>query len=471
MRNLFKPIAIARVRALATLVTCAACALMPTAEVHAQETAPQPTPAAQATPEPQTEAPTRQAPSRRRSRRNNNVIGDNPFATFSRSTGLQNAPARARPQARSVISRERRSVTGRGTAGEFPRLEISASIHSHTLYFSDPDISIETQSQFSTGLVFFNADSTPVDRIELWIHYEPDVLEPMWVDTEGLDFFLAEPIEREVWPETGYIRLSAKFSTPLVRSYQALVTLGWKASDEPARGVIGLDAPPGEATGIYAGSTNLLKLSRIGNAGLVEASVTILSEPDPLDSGRAFVVTNEDPYRPGSAGGVHLGIIARSARVRAGEVSTLDVVLINPNAAAFDQLKFRIRYDPKAVDILDADENNYITKGVNIYDGGFHETMPFEYHVVNEVYPSQGVIEYEVGSLQGLKPYPSGTVARIVFRPRHDAGSAFFWFEGVDPLTARLRSDVRARGRSLIGDGGDRPQDSLHHVRVRVSPL
>src|SRR4029077_12270774 len=99
-----------------------------------------------------------------------------------------------------------------------------------------------------------------------------------------------------------------------------------------------------------------------------------------------------------------------------GETSTLDVALINPNLVEFDSLKFRLHFDPEIVEVLDADENNYITQGINIYDGGFHGTMAFDRHSANQVDPLRGTIDYNVGNLTGTYPYPSGTLARVVFR-------------------------------------------------------
>jgi hypothetical protein len=60
--------------------------------------------------------------------------------------------------------------------------------------------------------------------------------------------------------------------------------------------------------------------------------------------------------------------------------------------------------------------------------------------------------------------------ARIVFRMKREAGAAVMWFEGLDPYSGRLVSDVRARGRSLLGNNHGRPADALHGVSILVGP-
>jgi hypothetical protein len=147
------------------------------------------------------------------------------------------------------------------------------------------------------------------------------------------------------------------------------------------------------------------------------------------------------------------------------------VVLINPSREAFDGLKFRIRFDPTAVKILDADVDNYIKEGVNIFDGDFHKSFPFEYHGVNRVYMEEGIIDYQVGRTMGPAVYPSGTVARIVYRMERRAGKACFWFEQVDPITGALVTDVSNRGRSLLGDSPATAGEALHGAEIAVRPL
>ena len=385
-----------------------------------------------------------------------------------------NVPARARPQAKSNVRRVQRAQQASTQPDKFalPAFSISPLIETDTVYFSPPDLSARTGRRFATPLFFYNVSESPIDRFDLWIRYDPELLDPVWIDFTAIKPLLDGDIQPQVWRERGFIRLEGKFASPVTRLIQPLATFNWQAGETPTVTEVVIEAPPGEEFGIFEGSINRLQLSQVGNRGVVPLQVRIISGEE-ADEYFRFVGPGEDPLAPAIRRnrGVHLTLVAARDRVLPGEVSTVDIVVVNPDLVPFDQLRVRLRFDPESVQILDADEENYITQGINIYDGAFHDTMPFEVHLKNEVDPRLGVIDYVVGSSVGVRPYPSRPVARIVYRMKREAGSAFFWFEGVDPLSGALLSDVLARGRSVLGSDSDRPTEGLHNVVIRVAPL
>jgi hypothetical protein len=410
--------------------------------------------------------------SRSREQRSNLRGGFNPFAAQEALT--QGVPDRARLQDKSEVPRIRadRKKTAAATVGDFPKLELSPVIQSETLYFSPPDMKVTLNERFSTPILFYNPEEAEAEQFELWIRYNPELIEPVLVDTRAIQNKVAAPVEPEVWRSMGFIRVAGEFSAPQKLAVIPLVTISWNAIYPTDSTEIKFESPGAEPIGVFSAGENLLE-SDIGNEGIVSMQLKIIDPEAEEFTGIEQVGIGEDPFLPTEreGRGVHLALVPRDEMVLPGEVSTVDISLISPDIVPFDELRVRIRFDPEAVEILDADEGNYITEGINIYDGGFHEKMPFEFHGKNWVDPQRGIIEYFVGSSQGLRSYPSGTVARIVYRMKRDAGSTFFWFEGLDPLTSEYLSDVRARGRSLLGPETGRGQEALHNALVEVAPI
>ncbi|GEM_PF-3143197 len=387
----------------------------------------------------------------------------------------EGAPDRARPGARPVVPR---AAAGAGRAPArpapppLPRIQIPALIQADALFFSSPEVAVGVGQRFASPILFYNINQRPVEELDLWLKFDPTVLEPLWVDLAEIEDRLESEPATHVWRDRGYIRVRGRLKTPLTRVAEPLAMVHWQAGARPAETAVAFAAPEGEDLGLFSGGLNVVGAAAVGNEGLVSLRVRVLPEAPPDEP--YLILSDEAPASAGegpSGRGVHLGLIPAAVRVFPGEVSTIDVVLINPDVVAFDELRFRIRFDPQAVEILDADQDNYIAHGLNVYDGGFHETMPFERYERNSVDPVAGVIDYVAGSQRGPRPYPSGTVARIVWRLRREAGSAPFWFEGLDPLSGRYLSDVRVGGKSLLGPAGGRPTEGLHGVVVQVAPL
>ncbi len=390
------------------------------------------------------------------------------------ATATPGSGGRAAPQGKSAIPKPKKGPAGKAAATAAPlppKYQLSSKIQSNTLYFFPSKISAVANQRFSAPLLFYNARGDAMDHFDLWMHYNPEVLEPVWINMDEIKDDLDGPMERDLWRNRGYLRLRGKFKAPLPQLVQPLFTINWQARGTPTQTEIEFSPPSGCQGGIFAGEKNCLALSDVGNRGLVSLEVRVAPSEENLKDDRPTVIARgEDPFLPGVIleRGVHLALTSAKTDVESGQIATLDVALINPDWIPFDSLRFRLRFDPQIVEILDADENNYITKGINIYDGGFHDAMPFDLHLANEVNSNAGTIDYRVGDLQGVHSYPSGAVARVVFRVRQDAAEALFWFDAGSDTEGPL-CDIRARGRSILGNPGEKPAESLHNLRIAVS--
>ena len=276
-----------------------------------------------------------------------------------------------------------------------------------------------------------------------------------------------------LWRKEGWIRICGKLKEPFEEKTNSLFVIHWRALTSTLDTRIEPAAPEGNQVLLLEQGRNVIQTTGVGNQGRVSLQVRI-TEPGTeipgmrtMDQARADMgAVQMDPLTR-----VRLAILTPEPFVSTDEVAIADVVLINPAEQPFDELKFQIRYDPTAVQILDADADNYITTGLNIFDGDFHSVYPFDYHSRNEVDPRRGVITYHMGSTVGASTYPSGTLARIVYRMRRQAGMTSLWFERVDPMTGEIVTDISDRGRSLMGRTEDQAGRVLHGVEVAVRPL
>lgn len=395
----------------------------------------------------------------------------------------EGVPARAAPQAASKRARGGAAGGGGGSTSmlpedvSIPEFKISNLIQSDSLYFSPAEIQTPRGWRFSSPLHYYNAGGHAVDRLDLWIKYSPELLEPVTINVDGLRANGAINILNEVYREWGYVRIRATFDPVMTQLLLPVATINWRAIAGPATAFINVEAPPNESCGLFAGDGSAIYNPQILNKGLVSLRVRIGEDYSALegdDPAFRFIGAGEDPMVPSSnelRPGVRLGLLPQTSHLEQGDLSTLDVVIINPALVAFDRLQFRLRYNPDDIEVLDADEDNYITRGVNIYDGGFHDAMPFDLHAANNVNADSGAIEYSVGNQNASYPYPTGTVARVAFRVKRASGAAFFWFEGSDPASGTRASDVLTRGRSVLGNPNETADKALHNVMLNIGRM
>ncbi|HOE97124.1 MAG TPA: hypothetical protein PLS90_13220 [Candidatus Sumerlaeota bacterium] len=402
------------------------------------------------------------------------------------AAGPAEGPARARGgQERSEVARPprgggRRAAAGGGTGAPLPQLQINPHLRDDALYFTPTRAYPRVGDRFISTINFFKNDKGPVEALDLWIKYDPHLLEPTWVDLSPAGAGAEAGLEARVWREEGRLRIAGQLPAPLVEQIEELARVHWRALGPAVQTLIEFEAPAGATTAVYSGGRNLVQPSNLGNLSRLSMAIRIGTEetPEPgLRLMREVRETLETASLPREENRVRLALVAPKTPlgepelVATGEIGLLDVVLLNPDKELIDEVRFRLRYDPNAVKLLDADEDNYITQGINIFDGDFHEEFPFDFHGRNEVDPHLGAITYHVGSQTAPLAYPSGTIARIVYRMEREAGQALFWFEREEPETGRLLTDVSRAGISLLGAEPAVARAALHGTAVTVEPL
>lgn len=388
-----------------------------------------------------------------------------------------NQADRARSGQQKVTTVTRKAATGKAapkrasSGGGSTQATVPADYKSSALYFTPPVISVESGDRFDTQIVYFNRATEPIDELNLWVNYDPNAVEPVWVNTKSLDAMTTQPIEARVWREDGYVHINARIGRQIGNPVNELVEITWKAIAPSVESSLNMGAPQGrQQTGIYAGGRNILINNFFNDPASIKLSFQVdaklqddYNQADVNTLRESLSAVDLDPLKR-----VRLAVIPNKAGAAPGEVVTADVMLLNPGAVELDRIRLRLRYQPDVVQVLDADQDNYLTKGINIFDGDFHSRFPFDDLVANNVDLAAGTIDYEVGSFAGSKAYPGGTIARIVYRPLKPTTRAVFWFELVDPATGRRATDVQREGVSLLGDSSDIASAALHGATVKI---
>jgi hypothetical protein len=391
-------------------------------------------------------------------------------------------PQRARPQGKSTVVKRQGGGKGGGKSGRstktvsLPDIKIHQSVKSSAIYFEPSNYTQQVGDSFQTSLMGYRPGDERSDLFDLWIRYDSRLLAPVWVDLSPIEEKLYPGYGVKVWREDGYIQLSGKVRDPIdPEAIYQLAHFHWKTLKPAFETSIEFSTEGDRQSVIQVAGRNILEPTGLGNEQKISARVRITPGVSPGDEiglvtaeqirSRYFGEVEDEGER------IRLTIVSPGRFVESGGVSHADIVLLNPAEMAFDELKFRIRYNADSIKILDADENNYITTGINLFDGDFHLDFPFDVHRINRVDPDRGYLDYRVGSTRGPRAYQSGTVARIVFRMKRQSGQASFWFERMDPIHGEITTDVVAEGRSLLGKKNDTAGQVLHGMKIEVRPL
>jgi hypothetical protein len=359
-------------------------------------------------------------------------------------------------QGKSNVTARKADIKGKAAPGNtmpLPEIKLDPSVIRDALFFSPSFVNVSPGDHFITTLIYYNKSFSTLSDVDVWIHYNPSLVKPAWIDTQKLQPYVKDGIDARFWADRGYIHVGAKFGTAPKGIAVELADIHWRAVSAGLGSRIELAGPAGCEVAVRDGEKNLIGGKTIEDAQKVSVSVNVT----PLDWDEPGLRTVEHvdnmmaPPPLDKASRLRLAILAPQGEVATGQVATANVALINPKGLRFDDLQMRIRFDPADVEILDADEDNFISDGLNIFDGDFLDKFPFDGHLANLVEPERGVIDYHVASVMGPKVFPTGIFARIVYRMKRDSGKAAFWFEVEDPDLRVRSTDVTAYGRSLLG--------------------
>lgn len=331
-----------------------------------------------------------------------------------------------------------------------------------------------------TKTVFRNARHSEFRSVDVSIKYDPELLQPVGLDDTTIDPLLATPALAKVENRRGIIAYHAEFKEPQTADTLVLFKVKWKALEPASHTSIALMNTPDYPSRVMKGEVNVLvqrddnaDLEVSENTGLLNADIAILPSRETAeameDNEELSGVSLAHSISQGSAeGGITLALRPRKGNVGVGEDFLVDIVFNNPRRADIDLIKLKIRFDPKVLQVVDYDTDNWITRGVNIFDGAYHEELPFDHHMRNEAYNTSGQIQYKMGFGEKVRVPSSGVVATIRFEAIAPTAGTDVAFQLEEEDERDAETAFTFLGFNLIGTPGNR-LSAITNAQVAVS--
>ncbi len=374
------------------------------------------------------------------------------------------------------------------TTVEF-KMRASSSANILCLETTDLASTMHTVAQvgqtFVTRVVFRNGQQAPFDKIEFTLKYDPGVLELEGVDDESVAPFLAEPATAQKDAGRGLFVYRARFAEPRKDDFLVICKLQWRALAPAEHTPIDFVNNPSSPSRVLSGDKNLLvppagsdeqdlELEPSPRQGLLGADIAIaptaeqLEEMDATDLTLGGVALASQIADGTAEGGLRLSIVPRRQSVKVSEEFVVDVQYENPSRVEIDSVKVTLKFDPTVLEVVDWDDNGWITKGINVFDGDYHEELPFDFHIRNVAYNTLGQVIYQTG-FSSRTPIPArGTLFSVRFRAKAPSPATRIRFE-FDETEKPSPTTLSFLGYNLIGTPPDRSA-GLRDATVRVEP-
>lgn len=351
------------------------------------------------------------------------------------------------------------------------------------------NMSVLENKQFVTRVALYNAKSSEFNQFDISLKYDPQLLEPLGIDDSAISSTLSQPARVLVDRKLGLLSMSGDFNGDRNDSFMTLAKIQWKALAPAAATPIRFLNSENHPSGVFdkygdnilhAKSNTPMAISPV--TGLLNATVAI----EPPNGQIALSDEGSNPFSTvalatnismGTAeGGMQLYLRPRRNAIGVGEVFLVDILYKNPKHADLDTMKLEIRFDPTVLQVRDYDEGNWITRGINIFDGAYHGDLPFDFHRKNVAYNTTGLIQYDMGFSDRTPVHAEGVIATIRFEAIEADPQTVVYFD-VDRNQQDLNASATAStqpntiisflGFNLIGTPGNRGY-ALHNAQINV---
>jgi len=324
-------------------------------------------------------------------------------------------PTRSRPTSRRVSTK---------SSGYISRFNMQPNLNNVVLYFSPLDIRKRVGEEFVTALALSNRATRYFDRLFIIISYDPEYLEPTGCKDEWLRSLASTPPSAKVYYDEGYVVYEAQLQQPINPDKKNLFFIKWRALKPTEFTQIEFSGLGNTFTTVAHGEDDILGEPTDDRDGVISASVTITTPAEteeavmPSSSGFTGYFEGGTLQIPEFSYGIHLFLMPEKETVHLNEEFSVHIYLTNKERVPADNLELVIQYNPGVIEVVDYDEGNWITRGINIFDGLYHEAFPFDYQIKNLVASDKGVIYYKMGSSEPDILKNPGTLATIKCKAR-----------------------------------------------------
>ncbi|NLD61961.1 hypothetical protein GX645_05855 [Candidatus Sumerlaeota bacterium] len=338
------------------------------------------------------------------------------------------------------------------------------------------DIVVRKGDTFATRIVFRDGGMEEFDSIDVSLKYDPRLIEPVGIDDTAFSSRLLEPALARVDRVKGIIAWHAKFSSPIITNSSEVFRVSWKAIALTDKTSLSFMNTPDFPSRVLCGKRNILlpmvqEGAELGDEdltegiiGLLAADISIVTDLVTNDaagetsSGTVVTTVGSSTYKlardiaEGTAEGrVYLGMKSSTQSPVLGQDFVVTIYYENPNMVDFDRVRLTIDFDPKVLNVVDWDTDNWITQDINIYDGEFRDELPYDMHLKNSALNNVGRIFYEMGFSHRPSPAERGVLARIRFKPLKTSALTRINFDYSDSEEFVSPTALSFLGYNLIG--------------------
>jgi len=332
------------------------------------------------------------------------------------------------------------------------------------LYITPLQAKIATDEEFETQVSLSNPGKKEFQTITVVLRFDPDILEPIRLDDDTVNPLFDKPSESVVYTQAGILIYEAKLAQPMTAQAADLFTIRWKTLAVSPHTDVGFAAWRGQRTALLNKSKTTV-LGGAGNEGSLGMTLQTYS-PAALADGPTIGDELFASQRPTTRGGVRLRLVANKEKIPANEDFYVGVWFENPRLLEISKVTLKIRFDPRILQVVDDDAKNWITTGINIFDGDYHDDFPFDVHVENSASNDIGLISYAVACTQRRSLPEHGYLVRIRFRPKALSASTPIEF-ALEPDDDPMRTQVSYLGESVLGSP-ERDDTGVDNLTVKI---
>ena len=294
---------------------------------------------------------------------------------------------------------------------------------SRTLLFLMPmDSIVNVGDTFETDIMV-DTKTGHTDDIRFLLCYPPNKLNPLAVDFGAIADRASDKIAYEVDNHIGELWMRIPLKKAEILASVPVVTITWEALAPTEAGQIrfGFVANNEEAsTGMYLEGDYILGTEHDHQCGVLDGSVVIRDKKrkDYIQQigHRDLVISSTDYVMPPAT--MQICLDSKGKKTAAvGETFKIEVTLANPYSRQLDGIQAYVQYDPKVLEIVDTDKNNWIREGVNGADAFAHAVFPFDFFRRNHADNDVGDFVYD--AIAASSPVrSSGTFVELTFRAK-----------------------------------------------------
>ncbi|HOE62910.1 MAG TPA: cohesin domain-containing protein [Candidatus Sumerlaeota bacterium] len=344
------------------------------------------------------------------------------------------------------------------------------------LYFYPPDRQVVLNDEiFSTILVLSNPRGMPFNKVSLAIKYDPAILAPVSYEDRLSTELLNTPPQMTVYAKEGFVVFNAELSKPFLLVNDELLAIQWKPLLPQKEAALSFAEFKGQQSGLFLDSMNILGDPAVPGDGMLDASITIfpkseLSEEDEEELPEPFdIIVDRLEHKKETEGVIALALSNPKDIIREGQIFDMDILFSNSKGLPIDNVSLEIRFDPKVLQVVDYDEDNWITRDVNIHDGDSTEIFPFDYHIANTALNHSGRIIYKMGIAKSDVLVRTGVMATIRFIAIAPADKTKVYFHRASNIRSRMGTYMAHAGQDMLGSADD-PHAGILNSEFMVLP-